>query len=251
MEQALQAQRRFVADASHELRTPLTTIRGNLALLQRRPPIDASDREAVLVDLTDESDRLIRLVNDLLVLARADAGQRLHCTAVAVGPLLDDLCRQARLLAPDRTIECETETDLTVLADRDALKQVLLILIDNAFKHTPRHSRISLRTAVDGRRGAISVRDTGPGIDPRRLPHIFERFYRGDTSRTGAGTGLGLAIARALMDAQQGALEVQSEVGRGSTFTVFLPLSPSRGPAADRAQPAGPGVPTAGAPSRS
>ncbi|HEX2172326.1 MAG TPA: HAMP domain-containing sensor histidine kinase [Dehalococcoidia bacterium] len=244
VEQALQAQRRFVAPASHELRTPLTTIRGNLALLQRRPPIDASDREAVLADLADESDRLIRLVNDLLVLARADAGQRLRRSAVAVGPLIDDVCRQARLLSPERTIAWEAGPDLTVTADRDALKQVLLILIDNAIKHTPRHGPIRLGTSVDGRRGSISVRDTGPGIDPRRLPHIFDRFYRGDTSRTGVGAGLGLAIARALIEAQDGAPEVRSGPGRGSTFTILLPIG---GPAADRVEPAVPGVPAAGA----
>lgn len=222
-EQSLHAQRRFVADASHELRTPLTTLRGNLGLLEREPPIRPEDRVAVLADTVEECDRLIRLVHNLLVLARADGGLALKKDRVPVQPFIDELCRQARLLAPDREVRCDNTLAVTVSADRDALKQVLLILLDNAIKYTPPHGRITLATALAEQRILIHIRDTGPGIPPAALPHIFERFYRVETSRTSAGTGLGLAIAKELLEVQGGAVTVESQLGQGSVFTVSLP----------------------------
>jgi signal transduction histidine kinase len=224
-EQALQSQRRMVADASHELRTPLTTIRGNLGLLQRRPPIGEDDQAAVMTDLVDETDRLIRLVNDLLVLARSDTGRPLRSEPIALAPLIDDVCRQAVLLGAERTIECETIPDVTVVGDRDAIKQVLLILLDNALKYTPAGGTITIGAAVTDRVVALRVRDTGPGIAPAALPHIFERFYRSDEARTGSGAGLGLAIAKELIEAQHGEITVKSELGKGSTFIATLPLA--------------------------
>jgi signal transduction histidine kinase len=225
MEQSLHTQRRFVADASHELRTPLTTLRGNLGLLERQPPISPEDRLAVLADTIEECDRLIRLVHNLLMLARADSGLALRLEAVPVQPFVDELCRQARLLAPNRDVHCENALAVAVLADRDALKQVLLILVDNALKYTPPHGSITLATALADGRALIRVRDTGPGIPPKALPHLFERFYRVEASRTSAGTGLGLAIAKELIDAQGGVITVESEPGQGSVFTVSLPLT--------------------------
>ena len=222
-EQALQAQRRLAADASHELRTQLTTLRGNLGLLRRDPPIDAADREAVIHDMLDETNRLIRLVNDLLVLARADAGRTLRSERVPLQPLVEDICRQAKLLGPGRVIECDNGLSVAVIGDRDALKQVLLILLDNALKHAQPGGTIALATSMREGRVSVSIRDTGPGIAPEALPHIFERFYRSDSSRTGAGAGLGLAIAKELIEAQRGAISVESQVGRGSVFTVTLP----------------------------
>ncbi len=225
--QALQAQRRFVADASHELRTPLTTIRGNLGLLQREPPISEADRVAVLDDMVDESERMSRLVNDLLVLARADAGRPLRNEPVAVKPLIEDVCRKARTLGPDREISCDEIADVELVGDHDALTQVLLILLDNAVKFTPPHGRITITTVVRDAAVAINVHDTGTGIGPEVLPHIFERFYRADSSRTGSGAGLGLAIARALVEAQRGTISVSSVVGEGSVFTLQLPRVPT------------------------
>jgi signal transduction histidine kinase len=222
-EQALQAQRRLVADASHELRTPLTTIRGNLGLLRREPPICAEDREAVIADMADETDRLIRLVNNLLLLARSDAGRPLRSESVPIKPLIEDVCRQARLLGAGRTVECDNALAASAVGDRDAIKQVLLILLDNALKYTPARGTITIAAALADGQVAISVRDTGPGIAPDTLPHIFERFYRSDVSRTGAGAGLGLAIAKELIEAQHGAISVESRLGQGSVFTVTLP----------------------------
>ena len=226
VEQSLQVQKRFVADASHELRTPLTTVLGNLGLLQRDPPISTEDRAEVLNDTVAESERLIRLVNDLLVLARADAKQPLKHEPVLVGPLIEDVHRQIRLLAPARKVVCDPQIEEAVIGDQDALKQVLLALLDNVIKHTPPQTTISIATsAVDGQI-AIQVCDDGPGIEPSRLPHIFDRFYRGDTARTEPGTGLGLAIAKELTEAQNGTIMAESQVGGGSAFTLTFPKAP-------------------------
>jgi signal transduction histidine kinase len=224
-EQTLQQQRRFVADASHELRTPLTTIRGNLGLLKRQPPIAEEDERAVLDDIVEETDRLIRLTNDLLTLARSDAGRSLRSERVSIEPLVDDVCRQATVLAEQRTIVCKAVPPVSVLGDQDAIKQVLLILLDNALKYTSAGGTITIGAECADRVATIRIRDTGPGIAPEDLPHIFERFYRSDEARAGSGAGLGLAIARELIEAQGGEIAVVSEVGNGSAFSVTLPLA--------------------------
>jgi two-component system, OmpR family, sensor kinase len=229
LEESLDSQRRFVADASHELRTPLTTVRGNVELLQRKPPLPASERAEILADTTDEVDRLIRLVNQLLVLARADAGQKLAAQPIEVQQLLEDVARQAKVLAPETCVDCETRADCTAIGDRDAVKQVLLILLDNATRHTLPGTGIQIQAEGLGERVAIRVTDTGPGIAPSILPHIFERFYRGEASRNGHGAGLGLAIAKELVELQGGTIEVASELGRGTTFTVMLPAANGEG----------------------
>jgi signal transduction histidine kinase len=225
LEQSLDSQRRFVADASHELRTPLTTVRGNIELLRRDPPLETPERADVLADTKDEVERLIRLVHQLLVLARADAGQTLRREPVPIRPLLEDVCRQARLIAPQRSISRAPLPEVAVWGDSDALKQVLLILADNALAHTTPDATVEMAASVVSAEGqiAIRVRDTGAGIAPDVLPHIFERFYRGQISRSGTGTGLGLSIAKELVEAQGGALTVESVVGQGSVFTATLP----------------------------
>jgi signal transduction histidine kinase len=223
LETAHQQQQQFMADVSHELRTPLTTLRGNLGLLRREPPISDEDRAEVLSDMVEESERLIRLVNDLLALARADARRPFHSAPIHVKPLLEDVCRQANLLDPDRTIACAPLPDVTTLGDRDALKQVLLILMDNALKHTA--GEITVSASVVNEQVTMSVRDSGPGIAAERLPHIFERFYHEQGAAAGPSLGLGLAIAKSLVEAQGGAITVESQVGQGCTFTVSLPQS--------------------------
>src|SRR5574340_251242 len=174
---ALAAQREFVADVSHELRTPLTTVRGNLDLLRRKPPLPAEEQSDILNDVVDESDRLIRLVNDLLVLARADAGRNLQKEPIAVQPLVNEVIRQVRLLDPERKIDVKM-SDETILGDRDAVKQILLVLLDNAVKHT--QGGIGIQVKAEGRMVKMAVQDDGPGISPEVLERIFERFDRGE-----------------------------------------------------------------------
>jgi len=198
-------------------------VRGNIELLRREPPMDAQEQADVLADTKDEVDRLIRLVHQLLVLARADAGQVLRREPLPIRPLLEDVCRQAGLIAPHRLIQCDHPPDVLVLGDRDALKQVFLILLDNALTHTSPGATVEMTAAAAEGRVAIHVRDTGAGITPDALPHIFERFYRGQVSRSGTSTGLGLSIAKELVEAQEGTITVESRVGQGSLFTVMLP----------------------------
>lgn len=221
-ERALVAQRRFVADASHELRTPLTTVRGNIELLLREPPISDEDRVAVVTDIIAETERLIRLVNDLLLLERGDVGTVLSTEPVAVREVIEEVGRQFQRLDPDREIAIATIADVQVQANRDAFTQILYILLDNAVKFSPPDGSIRVRTTATGDRLFVHVTDSGPGIPSQLLPHIFERFYRGDEARSGSGAGLGLAIAKVLTEAQGGKITVESQSGEGATFSVSL-----------------------------
>jgi signal transduction histidine kinase len=223
---ALEMQQRFVADVSHELRTPLTTLNGNVELLRREPPISAEDRSEVLSDMAAESKRLIRLVNDLLALARADVRRPLQSEPVPVKPIIEEACRQARLLAPDREITCDAPPDVAAMGQADAIKQVLLILLDNAIRHA--EGPITVIGGVAEACVTVRVRDSGPGIEPETLPSLFERFSRGSVSEDGNSTGLGLAIAKALVEAQNGTLTVGSQPGEGSVFSVTLPRATLR-----------------------
>ncbi len=225
-ERTLDAQRRFAADASHELRTPLTTIRGNLELLRRDPPISHEDHIEVVTDIIEECERLMRLVNDLMVLQRADAEWPLSSERVRIKPVIEEICRQARLIDTTRPIVCDGIGDVTIAGSRDALKQVVLILLDNAIKYTPAGERVVVSASTTLQWAHITVSDSGPGIDADMLPHIFERFYRGDLARQGTGVGLGLAIAKALVEAQRGRIEVDTQAGEGTSFTVSLPRAP-------------------------
>lgn len=219
---SLDMQRNFVADVSHELRTPLTTLRGNLGLLRRDPPIPAEEQADILADMTDESDRLIRLVNDLLVLAHADAGRSLAREKIAVLAVMEETCRQARQLDPARNITLEAEPAV-ILADRDAFKQVLLIALDNALKHSSGDVLVS--SEINGKQVEVRVKDFGGGIPPEKLERVFDRFYRGDDSSLVPGSGLGLPIARSLVENLGGTIVLESELGQGSTLFFSFPLA--------------------------
>lgn len=218
VEHSLQMQRDFVADVSHELRTPLTTLRGNLGLLRREPPMPPEEQTDILTDMVDESDRLIRLVNDLLMLARADAGRSLAREPVDVSSLLEETVRQARQLDSGRGISLDAAPSLTVRGDRDAVKQVLLIALDNALKHSS--GDVNVSAVQKGSQVEIRVQDFGEGISPEKLEHVFDRFYRGEEASTVPGFGLGLSIARTLVDGMGGEIVMESEVGMGSTVIV-------------------------------
>ena len=224
LEAALASQRRFIADASHELRTPLTTIRGNAGLLQQVESLSVEDRQETVAQIAGEAERMSRLVQDLLVLARADAGQHLSRERVALGQLLQEVSRQVALMSSGVEVRLESVAEVDVLGDRDYLKQLLLILADNALKYTPAGGRVTLSSSVSDGVVGVRVADTGVGIAPEDLPHIFERFYRADRARRAGGTGLGLAIARWIVDEHEGEIQVESEPGKGSVFTVRLPI---------------------------
>jgi two-component system OmpR family sensor kinase len=167
---------------------------------------------------------LIRLVNDLLILARADAGRTLSCDIVDVRTITEDAFRQMSMLTPSCEILFTGDKPASALANEDALKQVLLIVLDNAVKHAQCPIKVNLMQNEENI--SIRIQDSGPGMAKYQLDRIFDRFYRGDASRSSSGFGLGLSIALTLIEAQHGTIEVESEVGTGSTFTITLPKHP-------------------------
>jgi heavy metal sensor kinase len=225
LESLFETQRRFLADVSHELRTPLTAIRGNVDLIRRMGVADPESLEAI----TSEVDRMTRMVRDLLLLAQAESGKlRLAEDVVELDTLLLEVYKQAKVLAQERVeVRLGQEDQARVVGDRDRLKQMLLNLAANAIEYTPAGGRVTLGLARVGDRARLIVADTGPGIPQEELPHIFERFYRIDRSRkrtNGGGAGLGLSIAYWIARSHHGHVEVASEVGQGTTFSVWLPL---------------------------
>ncbi|GAC1481180.1 MAG: HAMP domain-containing sensor histidine kinase [Candidatus Dormibacteria bacterium] len=225
LQSALVAQRRFVADASHELRSPLTTIRGNVGLLLKRTDITSDDRLAALHDIAGESERMSRMVQDLLTLARADAGYHLEKSAVDLEPIIQDVSRQAQTLEPSRRVELQDGVPTMVQGNADALKQLLWILVDNAFKHTPEGGRIRMRLGTSEMTAELAVADDGPGIRLEDRERIFERFYQADSARSGQGTGLGLAIARWIAEEHGGRVFAANNPEGGAVFTVRLPAT--------------------------
>ncbi|MFT3968927.1 MAG: HAMP domain-containing sensor histidine kinase [Micropruina sp.] len=222
---AFQRERRFSHDAAHELRTPLAAMQSILSVIaeQRRTP---AEYEVALADLSEETEKLRLLTEDLLRLARAEASEPLW-EALDLGELVPDVVDSLRPLAdPDRvSLTCLTEGDLAVVGDTDALIRLLVNLLDNAIKYTPAGS---IMVAVQGLPDEVTIRiaDTGDGIAAEHLPHVFDRFYRADESRTTLGTGLGLAICREIARSHGGNIEVESEPGAGSVFTVRLSRDP-------------------------
>jgi len=220
---SVDAQQRFVADASHELRTPLTIIRGNIDYMKKAGRLDPE----AMADIQSEAERMSRLVDELLTLARADAGQMPEMKPIALGPLVADACRKAQALP--HQVEFHTELPealarVMVNGHAEWITRVLLILIENAFKYTPSGS-VTVRAGRQGNGVVVQVSDTGPGIAPEDLPHIFERFYRADRARSRGGTGLGLAIAQWIAGVHGGTLKAESELGKGTTFSFWLPVA--------------------------
>ena len=226
LENLFTSQQRFVADVSHELRTPLTVIKGNIGLMHHMDQLD----EESLSSIESEVDRLSRLVGDLLLLAQAESGKLpLEYRPVELDTILLEILQQMRMITGERLQLQITEIDqVQVIGDRDRLKQVFLNIIGNAIQYTPAGGRITLELRKIGDRAQIVISDTGIGISSQDLPHIFERFYRGEKSRkrstANAGFGLGLSIAYWIVVSHHGTIEVDSTAGKGTTFIVWLPL---------------------------
>ncbi len=239
IEAAFRTQQRFVADASHELRSPLTAVRGNVDVLLKQlgsgrpvPP------EEIIEDLRivqRESSRMGRLIEDLLTLARTDAsnlGELLKPHPVRLDELAHEAYQISRQLAQGQELQVWAETPIELVADKDRLVQVMIILMENAIRHTAEGGVVSLTVSqvVDPEThlpfATIQVKDTGSGIEAEHIPHLFERFYRVEKARSRnlGGTGLGLSIALAVVRAHSGWIDVESEPGVGTTFTAWLPI---------------------------
>jgi two-component system phosphate regulon sensor histidine kinase PhoR len=223
--------RDFVANVSHELKTPLTAIQGFAETLLGGALEDAQNSRRFLQIIRDHATRLGRLTDDLLRLSQIEAGKLgLELSPVPLSGVIEPCLETTRLKAAAKnltlTVECPPEIP-RVLADARRLQEVLQNLLDNAVQYTPAGGSITVRAGVEGKRVRLSVTDTGIGIPSGEQARIFERFYRVDAARSRAvgGTGLGLSIAKHLVEAQGGRIEVESQVGRGSTFTIFLPAA--------------------------
>ena len=221
--------RQFTSDASHELRTPLTVMKGETDLILRRPrPIE--DYKTVLESNLEEIDRMTRIVDELLFLSRADMGEvKIESLPVALELLVEDVHRQATLLGHDRNIEVVlgTITPVVVQGDDLRLRELLLNLVENAMKYSHPGGKVEISLLKEGQEARLSITDHGIGIDPADHKKIFQRFFRTDVARTHTkkGTGLGLAICAWIADLHKGRVDVKSDLGQGSTFTVVLPLA--------------------------
>jgi heavy metal sensor kinase len=221
-----QAQIRLSADVSHELRTPLTAIRGNVDLLRRGAANNPNDLDEALSDIEGELNRMSRLVADLLLLSQADAGLGLRMGTVELDTIVLDVYRQARIIAGNSVhVQLGHEDQAVIQGDADRLRQLLINLVINAIKHTPSGGKVTLSLHREAEWIRISVADTGRGIASNDLPHIFDRFYRVQENGQITGSGLGLSIAQWIAQAHDGQITADSEIDKGSTFTLWLPRS--------------------------
>lgn len=225
-QQAWDRQQTFVGNASHELRAPLTLLRAS-AEVARRGLSAQEPRYELLGDVLSETDHMSALVDDLLLLSRLDDGRmKLELQPVQAADLLNDLAREMGRVAAGRGVTLDVPRAAgSALADPVRLRQVLLILLDNALRHTPAEGAIHMEAWVEKHQAHFLVSDSGSGIPARHLPHVFERFYRGeeDRSQRPGGSGLGLAIARGLAEAMHGQISLASQEGRGTRVTLTLP----------------------------
>lgn len=227
LEASFRQVRQFSADASHELRTPLTVMKGEteLALRRARP---AEDYKLVLESNLEEIDRMAGIVDELLFLSRADLGEvRIESQPVRLDALVEDIHRQAAVLGQEQAIQVTVGTvaPVAVQGDELRLRELLLNLVDNAVKYSRPGGKVEIALARDGATARLSVADRGIGIPAEAQARIFDRFYRTDDARAHVpkGTGLGLSICKWIVEAHHGRIEVQSQVGEGSRFTVVLP----------------------------
>ena len=223
IETGFDRERRFTADASHELRTPLTAMKTILEMVGTGER-SAAEYRLALDDLAEETDRLHALVQELLQLARGEGGGELQREEIDLTLLLADVADSLRPLMQSKGIDLRSDlpATLTISGDTDQLIRLFVNLLDNALHYTEKGT-ISLSAQETEGYARIDIADTGIGISPEHLPHIFERFYRVESARSSRGTGLGLSIARQIVQAHGGRLTAQSEVGQGTTFSVYLP----------------------------
>lgn len=221
-------QNRFVSDASHELRTPISVIQGYANLLQRWGKEEKAVLEESVSAIKNEADNMKDLVEKLLFLARADKNtQRLEESLFALHELVDEVIRETRLIDSEHNITCDVNDKIIINADRGLIKQALRIFVDNSIKYTPSGGTIKINSDLRHNRAFLTINDNGIGISQEDLPHIFERFYKCDKSRTreaGGSSGLGLSIAQWIIEKQQGSISVESELTKGTKIIITLPV---------------------------
>jgi len=225
---AWERQQSFIASASHELRTPLTLMRASAEVAIRSVPESNVDQRELLGDVLSEADHMRRLVDDLLMLSRLDSGRlKLERNPVGLSELLGDIQRQMSRISESRRITIALgHVSGVAMADADRLRQVMIILLDNALRYTPDDGKITISADVHSATVQIHVADNGSGIPPQHLPHVFERFYRADEARGVSGNaGLGLPIAKGLIEAQHGKIGIASTFGEGTTVTLTLDVA--------------------------
>jgi signal transduction histidine kinase len=222
---AWEKQQAFVANASHELRAPLTLMRASAEVAQRGMP-EGDSRRALLGDVLSEGDHMAALVDDLLLLSRLDAGRlQLESQSIPLSTLVAEIERTFGRVAEKAgvTLTHQVDEGVAVRGDPTRFRQVLLILLDNALRHTPSGGEVTIRARGSTSRVQIEVQDSGPGIAPEDLPHVFERFYRSNHRGVDAGSGLGLAIARGLIGAQGGSISLENATPTGTLARIDLP----------------------------
>ncbi|HST25461.1 MAG TPA: HAMP domain-containing sensor histidine kinase [Gaiellaceae bacterium] len=226
IEESDQRLRRFVADASHELRTPLTGVRAYAELFRRGAAGRPDDLERAMTGISRESERMSLLVEDLLLLARLDEGRPFEQERVDLSQVVGEAVETARTVEPTRPIDLAAEPAV-VLGDKDRLRQVVDNLLANVRAHTPEGAPVHVRVSRNGANAVLEVEDTGPGLGADEAEQVFERFHRGDPSRSrsSGGVGLGLSIVAAVAEAHGGETSAESTLGKGSTFRVTLPLA--------------------------
>ncbi|MFZ4451352.1 sensor histidine kinase [Salibacterium aidingense] len=221
--------RRFIADASHELRTPITSVHGYLEVLMRGAANNPEQLSNALYSMHGETKRVIKLVEELLLLAKLDQTPELQLKRTDIHALVWDMKPQLTFLAGDRNTVFTLAEEVDAECDEDKIRQVILNLFYNAVDHTDaEHGKIVLFLEKAGSHVKLTIEDNGPGIREANLPHIFDRFYRADPSRTRkrGGAGLGLAISKAIIEAHHGKISVKSKEGEGTTFIVMVPVTP-------------------------
>lgn len=225
LQTAQAVQQRFIADASHELRAPLTVIRGNLDLLEKARDKPAVEQIEILKAARSEVEQMSRLVADMLSLARADSGISLEMAEIELDSVIIEVFKHLLAGSPAIKLSLSHVEPALVSGERDRLRQLVMILTDNAIRYTPAGGSVTLSLVREEPWVVFSVTDTGIGIDSKDLPHVFERFYRSERSRgmDPGGTGLGLAIARWIVDSHEGDMTLESTPGQGTTATVRLP----------------------------
>jgi two-component system sensor histidine kinase CiaH len=223
-----QKQQTFVADASHELRTPLTVIQANLELLFRHPQQTIEEESVKINTALNEAKRMIKLVGGLLILARSGSVEQFSFTNFYFDPMINEVVEQFRCLAQAKNIELNVSMDeqINIMGDPDRLRQLIIILLDNAVKYTPANGQITLICRHHKQSVEVVVEDTGMGISEDDLPHIFDRFYRSDKSRTRSegGAGLGLSIAQWIIEGHSGVIRAESKLMKGTKFSFQVPL---------------------------